>query len=94
MDRRQGTLSLLLLLAALSSPIAGAARPLESSQLVVSISWTDEEAKVQLPPANAITFRAPAAADSVYPLIHSHSRSTALLPQLFQRPPPVVLRAL
>ena len=54
LNRRPGIVSLLLLLAALSSP-AGAARPLESLQLVVSISWVrGDHARIERRPATHV----------------------------------------
>jgi hypothetical protein len=90
MNRRPRIASLLLLLAVLSSPAAGSARPLESLRLVASMSWIGgDRATVERPPAGFGTLRPPTAAVVVHPPIQSRPRSTALPPSFFQRPPPV-----
>jgi hypothetical protein len=90
MNRRQGVLSLLLVVAALSAPAAGASRPVDSLRLVISIAWINgDQANAERLPAARTTRRSPAAAIVVYPPIQSQARSTALPPHLFQRPPPV-----
>jgi hypothetical protein len=94
MNRRQGLLSFLLLLAAMSTPPAGAPRMVESLRLVISISWlAGDQANAERRPANRNADRPPASAIVVVPPVQSHAQSTALPPSFFQRPPPVVLLA-
>jgi len=94
MNRRQGLLSFLLLLAALSTPPAGASRPVESLRLVIPISWfAGDQANAERRLANRSARRRRAAAIVVALPVQSHAQSTALPPSFFQRPPPVVLLA-
>jgi hypothetical protein len=89
MTRRPGIVSLLLLLAALSSPAAGAAQPLESMRLVVSIAWLDSvPAKAERRPANITPPHPPAEAVIALPSTQPRPQSTALPRWLVQRPPP------
>ena len=92
LNRRPGIVSLLLLLAALSSP-ANVARPLESLQLVVSISWIrGDQARAERRPRNPRPRQSRHAAVFTPP-IQSRARSTALPSWFFQRPPPPALQA-
>jgi hypothetical protein len=86
-------LPLVLLLAAMASPVIGAPRPLESLRLVVAIQWlSEEETAVEAPvtsrPAAALaplTSRvSPFGAPDARPRVTGLERST------FQRPPPPV----
>jgi hypothetical protein len=95
MARRPGIVSLLLLLAALSSPAAGAAQPLESMRLVVSMAWLDRApAMAERRPANPSPSHPPTAAVTALPSTEPRPQSTALPRWLLQRPPPVFSPAL
>jgi hypothetical protein len=94
MPRRPGIVSLLLLLAALSSPTAGVARPLESMRLVVSIAWLDKvPARGERRPAHPNPSHPPPAAVTAFPSTEPRP-STALPLWHFQLPPPAILPAL
>ena len=83
----------LLLLAAMASPVVGTPRPLESLRLVVSIAWLSEDEPSGTQPSgeivalerNPLAAATPARASRP---VDSRALSTALPRARFQRPPP------
>jgi hypothetical protein len=84
-------LPLVLLLAAMASPVIGAPRPLESLRLVVAIQWLSEaDTAVETAAVERPAIPLPSSSQlSPFGAPESRARSTALPSSRFQRPPPI-----